>query len=513
MKRQSRRDFLKSAGRGAASAASLAALSMIGSTGCRSRGRTKPNVILILADDLGYAALGCYGQKLIRTPHLDRMAGEGLRFTDSYSANTVCVPSRVGLLTGRHPGHASVRDNFTPPLPGFTGFTDGWPADLWPPKVPTLGQVMKRAGYRTAQFGKLEAGIPMAPGKMAEHGWDTWFGFRQTDEAAQYYPLEMWRNEERVVFPENEPEDVRRSGIVGAKGVYSADLFLSEILKFIDEDKDRPFFIYYPAQVPHGRAPKFGEQIQVPDLGPYADREWTPVEKLYAAMLSRFDGHIGRILAKLKERGLDKDTVVLFTSDNGDENSYYRFTKTFGCTGPLRGKKRFLYEGGIRVPLIARWPGRIPAGQESSLPCAGWDLLATLSDLAGAAPPQGTDGISLVPALLGRPGRQESREYLYWEHHMGKQQAVRMGRWKGVRFGGTLEPIELYDLVTDVGETTNLASGHPDLVKKIDSIMAAARRDSEFTRYWPLPEHRLTHVSWDKRIFDQLEKGIDWDRH
>ncbi len=510
---QSRRDFLKSIGRGAASAGPLTLLSLLGQSDCRLRGRTKPNIILILADDLGYAGLGCYGQKLIRTPHIDQMASEGLRFTDFYAANTVCVPSRVGLLTGRHPGHASIRDNFTPPLPGFTGYTDGWPKDLWPPTVQTLGQVMKRAGYRTAQFGKLEAGIPMVPGKMAEHGWDSWLGFRETGAAFQYYPLEMWKNEERIVFAENAAEDVRRPGVVGPKGVYSEDLFVAEILKFIDENKDRPFFVYFPTQVPHGRSPSDGEEIQVPDLGPYADREWTPLEKLYAAMLSRFDSHIGRILARLKDRGLDRDTVVLFTSDNGDENSYYRYTKTFGCTGPLRGKKRFLYEGGIRVPLIARWPGRIPAGQQSPLPCAGWDLLATLADLAGAARPAGTDGISLVPTLLGHPGGQEGREYLYWEHHMGKQQAVRMGRWKGVRFGGTLEPIELYDLITDVGETINIASSHPELVTRIDSIMAAARKDSEFTRYWPLPEHRLYNVKWDKAIFDQLEKGIDWNKH
>ena len=349
----------------------LLALSLTALHAAEAAKPTKPNIILILADDLGYAGLGCYGQKLIQTPHLDTMARDGMRFTDYYAPNTVCVPSRVGLLTGRHPGHASIRDNFTPPLPGFTGYLGHWPEALWPPKGPTLGQVMKRAGYRTAQFGKLEAGIPMAPGKMKQQGWDRWVGFRETDDTFQYYPVELWKNEEKIAFPANTAEDVRRPGVVGTKGVYSEDLFAEEVLRFMVENQDHPFFIYFPTQVPHGRSPQDGDEIQVPDLGPYADRDWTRLEKLHAAAISRFDGHVGRIISKLKDLGLDQDTVIFFTSDNGDENSYYKYTQTFHCTGPLRAKKRFLYEGGIRVPMIARWPGRIPAGQVCPLPCAG----------------------------------------------------------------------------------------------------------------------------------------------
>ncbi len=470
--------------------------------------RKKPNIILINADDLGYAGLGCYGQKLIQTPNIDKMADEGMRFTDFYAANTVCVPSRCGLITGQHPGHATIRDNFRPPLENFSGYMDDWPKELWPPNVTTLGQVLKKAGYKTAQFGKLEAGIPMPAGKMTEHGWDYWFGFRGTGAAFQYYPLELWKNDKKITFEANKAEDVRRPGIVGDKGVYSEDLFVEEILKFIRENQDGPFFIYFPTQVPHGRSPRDGDEIQVPDIGPYADRPWTHLEKLYAAMITRFDGHVGRIIEQLKKLRLDEKTIILFTSDNGDENSYYKYTKRFEATGPLRGKKRFLYEGGIRVPMIVRRPGQIKAGQTNDLPWAGWDIMATLADLAGVSPPDHTDGISVAPTLLGQPEFQKKREYLYWEHHMGKQQAVRMGKWKGIRFGGTKEPIELYDLSVDIGETNNIAEDHPEITERMNSIMKEARENSEFTKFWPLPEYRQNHIRWDKRIFDQLKNGI-----
>ena len=468
----------------------------------------KPNIILIMADDLGYAALGSYGQKLIRTPEIDKMAASGMRFTDFYAGNTVCVPSRVSMLMGMHPGRAPIRDNFLPPLPDFSGYMEEYPADLWPPKLPTLGQVMKMAGYKTAQFGKLEAGIPLPRGKMTEHGWDYWFGFKGTGEAFQYYPLQLWKNDEKIVFMENQPDDIRRPGIVGNRGVYSEDLFVGEILNFIRTNKDTPFFLYFPTQIPHGRSPTDGDEIQVPDIGPYADQDWTPLEKLYAAAITRLDSDVGRIIQELQDQRIDEKTVIFFTSDNGDENSYYKYTKRFGANGPLKGKKRFLNEGGIRVPMIACWPGRIQPGQTSRIPAAGWDFMATLAELAGVAKPAHTDGISLVPTLLGHPERQQAREYLYWEFQMGKQQAVRLGRWKGVRFGGTKEPIELYDLDADIGETRNVADAHPDIVTRITAIMEEARANSGFSRFWPLPERRQNQIKWDKVIFDQLEHGI-----
>jgi arylsulfatase A-like enzyme len=474
----------------------------------------RPNIILINTDDLGYGALGCYGQQLIQTPRIDRMAAEGIRFTDFYAASAACIPSRCGMLTGRHPGQASIRDNFPPHLDvgreNGGGYRQGF-GGMWPPKDPTLGRVIKDAGYRTAQFGKLEAGIPMGPGRMAAHGWDHWFGFRETGAAFQFYPLSLWKNDIEIKFDANRDELVRRQGVVGGKGVYSQDLFVADLLRFIQENRDGRFFVYFPTQVPHGRAARDGAQVQVPDIGPYADRDWTEPEKLYAAMLTRLDGHVGQIIDLLKELGLDGDTIILLTSDNGDENSYYGLTDRFRGAGDLRGKKRFLYEGGIRVPMIARWPGRIEAGQTSDFPWAAWDLMATLAELAGSGIPPHTDGISAVPTLLGRRDQQaarESREYLYWEYQQGKQQAVRMGRWKGVRIGGTREPIELYDLVTDIGETRNLAEAHPEIVRRIRGIMQEAREGSEFSAEWQIPDHRRPDIKWDQAIYDQLKNGI-----
>jgi arylsulfatase A-like enzyme len=471
----------------------------------------KPNIILIMADDLGYAGLGCYGQTLIRTPRIDQMAQEGMRFTDCYAANTVCVPSRCGLITGRHPGHAAIRDNYPPHvdinLKNGGGYLPNYPEWSWPPKVKTLGRVLKDAGYRTAQFGKLEAGIPMPAGTMTKHGWDTWMGFRGTGAAFQYYPVELWRNDERLIFEANNPQEVRRPGIVGNKGVYSADLFLEEILKFIRTNQHKPFFLYFPSQVPHGRSPRDGDEIQVPDIGPYADRPWTHLEKLYAAMITRFDGHVGQIIDLLKELDLDDDTVIFFTSDNGDENSYYKYTNRFQATGPLRGKKRYLYEGGIRVPMIVRWPGHIKPHQTSNLPWAAWDLMATFADLAGVQAPEHTDGLSVVPTILGRPDEQEAREYLYWEYQHGKQQAVRLGPWKGVRIGGTKEPIALYDMRKDAGEKNDIAAAHPSVVERIRDIMKEARAESAFTQYWPLPEHRREDIRLDNNIYRTVGNG------
>ena len=468
----------------------------------------KPNIILINADDLGYAGLGCYGQKLISTPRLDQMAAEGMKFTNFYAPNTVCVPSRTGLVLGMHPGHCPIRDNFRPHTENFEGYMDHYPEGMWPPKLPTIGRVMKDAGYKTAQFGKLEAGIPMEEGKMTEHGWDYWFGFRGTGAAFQFYPLVLWKNDQRIEYPENSPEDTRRNGIQGDQGTYSQELFVDEILSFITDNKDSTFFIYFPTQIPHGRSPRDGDEIQLPSIGQYADSSWTHLEKLYAACVSRLDTDVGRILDKLNELDLADKTAVFFTSDNGDENSYYKYTDTFHATGPLKGKKRYLYEGGIRVPMIAYWPKTIQAGSLSDLPSAGWDFMATFADLAGIESPSHTDGISLVPTIKGNNEKQQYHEYLYWEFHMGKQQAVRLGIYKGIRIGGTKEPIEIYDLSRDIGEENNIADENPDLVRKIDSLMLKAREGSPFNKYWPLPENKLDYVRYDQRIYEQIENGI-----
>lgn len=471
----------------------------------------KPNIILINADDLAYQGLGCYGQRLIQTPRIDQMAAEGMRFTDFYAASAACVPSRTSMLTGQHPGHASIRDNYPPHVAigqnNGGGYHKDFPGALWPPKVPTLGRVIKDAGYHTAQFGKLEAGIPMAVGKMTEHGWDHWIGFRGTGAAFQYYPVALWKNDQPIEFKGNRDPEVRRQGILGDRGVYSQDLFTDDLLRFIRENREKPFFLYFATQVPHGRSPKDGAQIQLPDIGPYADRDWTELEKLYAAMITRLDGHVGQIIDLLKELGLDENTVILFTSDNGRENSYYEYTNRFQDGGKLRAKKRFLYEGGIRVPMIVRWPGHIKAGSTSDLPWAGWDLMATLAELAGTDTPPHSDGISVVPTLLGENERQTKREYLYWEYQQGKQQAVRMGHWKGIRIGGTHEPIELYDLSKDIGEGTNLAEAHPEIVKRVSQIMVEAREGSEFTNYWKIPENRRSDIDLDQWMYSKLKNS------
>jgi arylsulfatase A-like enzyme len=468
----------------------------------------RPNIILINADDLGYAGIGCYGQELILTPNIDKMAADGMRFTNFYSANTVCVPSRTGMLLGMHPGHCPIRDNSMPHTDNFGERMSSWPSDLWPPELPTIGRIMKDAGYKTAQFGKLEAGIPMDEGKMTEHGWDYWFGFKGTGDAFQYYPTKLWKNDKKLAYPQNESDSIRQPGIVGDKGVYSEELFICEIENYIRENRDTTFFVYFPTQIPHGRSPLDGDEIQLPEIGQYESRDWTHLEKLYAACVSRLDSDIGRIISLLKELGIEKNTIIFFTSDNGDENSYYKYTDRFNGTGPLKGKKRYLYEGGIRVPMIALWPGKIDPGSESDIPSAAWDFMSTLADLAEVSPPEHTDGISLVPILTGDIAELENRDYLYWEYHWGKQQAVRIGKYKGIRIGGTKEPIELYDLSSDPGEIYNIAAEHPDLLKKIDSIMIAARAGSPFNKYWPLPENRLYDSKWDKWIFDNIANNF-----
>lgn len=466
----------------------------------------RPNIILINADDLGYAGLGCYGQELILTPNIDQMANEGMRFTDFYSPNTVCVPSRAGLMLGMHPGHCPIRDNSPPHTENFGERMKSHPG--WPPELPTIGRVMKDAGYKTAQFGKLEAGIPMDEGKMTEHGWDYWFGFKATGAAFQFYPTELWKNDKKILYPENEGDSISRPGILGDKGVYSEELFIQEIENYIRENRDSTFFIYFPTQIPHGRSPRDGDEIQLPEIGQYAAQDWTHLEKLYAACVSRLDSDVGRIISLLKELDIEKNTIVFFTSDNGDENSYYKYTDRFNATGPLKGKKRYLYEGGIRVPMIALWPGTIVPGTESDIPAAGWDFMPTLADLADVSPPAHADGISLVPILTGNISELEKRDYLYWEFHWGKQQAVRTGKYKGIRIGGTEEPIELYDLSSDLGENNNIADEHPALVNQIDSIMLAARAGSPFNIYWPLPEHRLKNAKWDTWIFDNIANNF-----
>ena len=431
-----------------------------------------PNVILIHVDDLGYGDLSAYGQQRFATPTLDRMAQEGTRFTQYYSGSTVCAPSRAVLMTGLHTGHTRIRGNGDIPLA---------------PEELTLGEVLQQAGYRTAAIGKWGLGTAETTGRPDRQGFDLSFGYLHHRHAHRQYVDHLWRDGERVSF------DPRTT--------YANDLFTDAALGFIREAPRRPFFLYLAYTAPHAEmwvpedsmAPFLGRFPETPFSSPRIDANpWPPdyhqggyrsqatPKAAFAGMVSRIDRDVGRVLAELRARGLDRRTLVLFTSDNGPHAEGGADPEYFDSNGPLRGMKRDLYEGGIRVPMIARWPGTVPAGRESDQVWAHWDLLPTLASLAGAPTPARLDGRSMAGALRG--GSSPAHEFLYWEfHERGFQQAVRMGRWKAVRLTRGA-PLELYDLTTDVGETTDVAREHADVVARIEGYLKTARTPSD---RWP----------------------------
>lgn len=447
--------------------------------------RRKPNVIFILADDLGYGDIGPYGQTRIRTPHLDRMAREGVRFTDFYAASPVCAPSRASLMTGRHQGRAYIRGNSTKvPVPGQTGAA----AQRLPlrPRDVTVAEVLKGAGYATGVVGKWGLGEPGTTGVPGLQGFDYFFGYLNQTHAHSHFPDYLWRNRERVSLP---------------KGTYSQDLFTEEALQFIRRESKRPFFLYLAYVIPHANnelGRETGDGIEVKTDAPYTNERWPQQQKSYAASVTRMDADIGRLMALLKELGIDEDTIVLFSSDNGPQgrNEGGFDPDFFESHGPFRGIKRDLYEGGLRVPLVARWPGRIKAGRTSRAPSANYDLLPTLAALSGARAPRDIDGVSMLPALLGL--KPTARGHLYFEFHEGEfAQAVRLGRWKAVR-KGLGQSVELYDLQSDIGETTDLAARHPHVVRRVEAIMKSERTESEF---WPVQaETDAAGLATDKRV-------------
>lgn len=471
-----RRDFLKS----------VSAVAATGLAGCsRSEHRVseetpdgvttnKPNIIFILADDLGYGDLGCYGQKLIETPSIDRMAAEGMRFTDHYAGSTVCAPSRCCLMTGLHTGHAYVRGNREIQPMGQLPL---------PAETETLPRMLQRAGYKTALIGKWGLGGPGSTGTPNNQGFDHFFGYLCQRHAHNYYPEFLFRNADRVPL-KNKVPNARQdgSGVATEKVEYSYDLMEAEALQFVTNHKDGPFFLYFAVTLPHANNEAGKNGMEIPDYGIYAQKDWPQSEKGRAAMISRLDRGVGRILKRVRNLGIDGNTIVFFASDNGPHREGGSDPNFFASAGPLRGAKRDLYEGGVRVPLIVHWPGRIEAGSVTGHISAFWDLLPTCADLAGGEAPENADGLSLVPALLSTPRRQKQHEYLYWEfHERGSAQAVRFGRWKAILLPGG--PLELYDLEADLGETTDLAADRPEEVTKAREYLAQARTDSEF---WPL---------------------------
>lgn len=431
-----------------------------------------PNLIWIMADDLGYGDLGCYGQKIITTPNLDRMAREGMRFTHFYAGATVCAPSRSVLMTGQHHGHTRVRGNAGAANPV---------AQALRAEDTTVAKVLKDSGYRTALIGKwglgdigaAESGLPR------KQGFDQFFGYLNQVHAHNHFPDFLWRNEERVSLPNVVIRVGDQGGGYATKAVqYADDLFVDEALKFVDDNKNKPFFLYWCMVIPHAnnertRALKNG--AHVPDFGPYADKDWPDPDRGQAAMITRLDGYVGRMLELLQKIGLAANTLVIFTSDNGPHNESNHNLARFNPSGPLTGIKRSLTDGGIRVPMIAWWPGQVKAGTESDHVASFADWMATAAELAGTKTPAGCDSISFVPTLLGKP--QAKHEFLYWEFHEGgfKQAALYQGRWKGIRGGGPDAPIALYDQQTDIAEKTNVAAQHPDIASKIDQYLRTAR--------------------------------------
>ena len=456
----------------------------------------KPNVVYVMADDLGYAELGSYGQKKIKTPRLDQLAAEGMRFTRNYSGNAVCAPSRCVLMTGKHPGHAFIRNNgeFKPegqrPIPKSEF---------------TMAEMFKSEGYATGAFGKWGLGGPGSEGDPIHQGFDRFFGYNCQRHAHSYYPNYLWSDLKREKLDNDppvpghaslpkgaDPSDPRSYDVFKGKE-YAPDRINEEALKFVRKNKDKPFFLYYPTVIPH-------VALHVPDeeLKPYLAQKWkdppfsrhqgygytphfTP-RAAYAAMITRMDTYIGRVIDLIEELGLTDDTIVIFTSDNGTTHLKLEVDYDFfNSVDKLRGLKGSLYEGGIRVPLIVKWPGKVKAGSQSDLVTGLEDWMATIHELVGVKKPmpeENRDGVSITPTLLGK--KQEPRSFLYREFSgYGGQQAVWQGKWKGIRQkmlrkGKNHDPlkIQLYDLEADPSESTDLASKHPEVVERIRKLMA-----------------------------------------
>jgi len=437
----------------------------------------RPNIVLIQADDLGYGDLSAYGQAQFATPGLDRLAREGIRFTNYYAGSTVCAPSRAALMTGLHTGHVSVRGNGEVPLRA---------EDV------TVAMLLRDAGYRTAVIGKWGLGTPGTTGQADKKGFDYAFGFLDHRHAHRQYTDHLYRNTERV------ETDLARD--------YVNDLFTREAEAFVTRPDPKPFFLYLNYTVPHAElrvpgdslAPHIGHFPEQPFVNGTADarpagstiespslgyRSQPTPHAAFAAMITRMDRDIAHLAAMLDQRGLGQRTLIMFVSDNGPHQEGGADPVFFKSSGGLRGIKRDLYEGGIRVPMIARWTGTIPAGRVSDHVWAHWDMLPTLTDLAGAKTPSGIDGMSMSRALAGR--EQPTHDGLYWEfHERGFQQAARLGNWKGVRLGKDA-PLELYDLGRDPFEQHDVAAGHRDVVARIDRYLKTARTESD---RWPIRE-------------------------
>ena len=471
-------------------------LMISGSYACKNKGQlteasktdsaqenvAKPNIIYILADDLGYGDLSAYGQKKFETPNIDKLAGQGMLFTQHYSGSTVCAPSRSALMTGMHTGHTFVRGNKEIQPEGQYPIPDN---------TYTLAEAMKKAGYATGAFGKWGLGYPGSEGDPLNQGFDTFFGYNCQRLGHNYYPRHLWANMDSLVLEEN-------SGM--KKGIYAPQLIHEKTLDFIEFNKANPFFLYVASIIPHAELAAPEEILQKfrgkfspekaykgvddgPEYrnGPYESQKET--HAAFVAMVHILDSQVGEIMAKLEQLGIADNTIVMFTSDNGPHTEGGADPEFFSSNGPFKGTKRDLYEGGIRVPLIVKWPGHVKPNTRTDHVSAFWDVFPTFAGIANMEVPNSLDGVSFLPTLLGQDEEQQEHEYLYWEfHEKGGRQAIRKGNWKAVKynvFNPSGSPIELYDLNSDVGEENNLAKDYPEIVADMKLLFKEARTPSE----------------------------------
>ncbi|HQH23339.1 MAG TPA: arylsulfatase [Bacteroidales bacterium] len=458
----------------------LALLASVTAISCSQKDKPLPNIVFILADDLGYGDISCYGQEKFSTPNIDRLARDGMLFTQHYAGCTVSAPSRSSLMTGLHTGHTPIRGN-----------KEWQPEGQWPLPADafTIGKMLKTKGYATGTYGKWGLGFVDTEGDPARQGIDDFFGYNCQRLAHNYYPDHLWHNHEKILLQENDS---------GRTGAYSADLTHEAAIRFMEANRENPFFLFYATTIPHAELFAKEEYMEMyrgkfdpekvftgtdsgPDfrLGPYGSQPES--HAAFAAMIKQLDDYVGELLAKLTELGIEKNTIVFFASDNGPHLEGGADPDYFNSNGGLKGYKRDMYEGGIRSPLLVKWPGKIKEGSRTDHISAFWDLMPTLADITGAEIPEKTDGISFLPTLLGKRKQKEHR-YLYWEfHEQGGKMAVRMGDWKAVRLNvnsSTKARTELYDLSADTGETNDLAGSHPEIVRKMEEIMEEAHEPS-----------------------------------
>ncbi len=440
-----------------------------------------PNVIYILADDLGYGDLSCYGQKKFTTPNIDRLASQGMLFTQHYSGSTVCAPSRSALMTGMHTGHTVVRGNKEIQPEGQHPI---------PENTYTIAEALKKAGYTTGAFGKWGLGFPGSEGDPNNQGFDIFFGYNCQRLGHNYYPNHLWSNRDSIVLEENKGK---------RDGVYAPELIHTKTLKFLEDNRNNPFFLYIPSIIPHAelaapesymmkhrgkyppeKAYKGVDDGSVFNQGPYRSQKET--HAAFAAMVQLLDNQVGEIMDKVEELGIADNTIIVFTSDNGPHEEGGADPEYFDSNGPFKGVKRDLYEGGIRVPMIVSWPGKIESNTRTDHVSAFWDVFPTVSEIAGVDVPDNLDGISFLPTLLGAD-KQLNHEYLYWEfHERGGRQAVRKGNWKAVKYNVLKDPeapIELYNLMEDIREENNVAAKYPDIIVEMETILKEARTPSE----------------------------------